>query len=155
MTRAEAALAATRDEFSCAQAVFATFAREMGFDEHAALRTAGALGGGMARMGETCGAVSGALMVIGLRHGMTRARDTQQKDRAYAAGLEFVTEFQRRFAALRCKDLLGVDLSRPGGLQQARDSGVFEDRCPLFVAGAVDILEALGYPGEPAPGASR
>ncbi len=155
MTRAEAALAATREEFSCAQAVFATFAGEMGLEVGAALRTAGALGGGMARMGETCGAVSGALMVVGLRHGMARAGDTQQKDRAYAAGQEFVTDFQRRFGALRCKDLLGVDLSQPGGLQQARDSGVFEGRCPLFVAGAVEILEAAGYPGEPAPGPWR
>jgi C_GCAxxG_C_C family probable redox protein len=155
MTRVEAALAATRKEFSCAQAVFATFAREMDIEEGAALRTAGALGGGMARMGETCGAVSGGLMVVGLRHGMTRAGDTSQKDRAYAAGLEFVNEFRRRFGAMRCQDLLGVDLSQPGGLQQARDSGVFEARCPLFVTGAVEILEALGYPGEPAPGAAR
>ncbi len=155
MTRAEAALAATREEFSCAQAVFATFAREMGMEESAALRIAGALGGGMARTGETCGAVSGALLVIGLRHGMTRAGDTPQKDRAYAAGLEFVSAFRRRFADMRCKDLLGVDISSPGGLQQARDTGVFEDRCPLFVAGAVEILEALGYPDSLAPGASR
>jgi C_GCAxxG_C_C family probable redox protein len=155
MTRAEAALAATRDDFSCAQAVFATFAREMGMDEALALRTAGVLGGGVARMGETCGAVSGALMVIGLRHGMTRARDTAQKDRAYAAGQEFLAEFLQRFGSMRCKELLGLDLAQPGMLKQAKAAGLFETKCPLFVEGAVHMLEALGYPGEAMPAEPR
>ncbi|MCX6025503.1 MAG: C-GCAxxG-C-C family protein [Chloroflexi bacterium] len=155
MTRAEAACAAMHDDFSCAQAVFATFAREMGVDQELALRAAGTLGGGVARMGETCGAVSGALMVVGLRHGMTRPRDTSQKDRAYAAGAEFVAEFIRRFGSMRCKELLGVDLSQPGGLRQAKRAGLFETRCPLFVEGSAQILEALGYPGVAPPASAR
>ena len=155
MTRAEAAWAAMRDDFSCAQAVFATFAREMGVDQELALRAAGTLGGGVSRMGETCVAVSGALMVVGLRHGMTRPRDTSQKDRAYAAGQAFTAEFVRRFDSTRCKELLSVDLSQPGGLDQAKRDGLFETRCPLFVEVAVQILEALGYPGEAPPASSR
>ena len=155
MSRAESARTFMRDDFSCAQAVLATFAREMGVDSDLALRVAGALGGGMARMGEMCGAVSGALMVVGLRHGMTRPSDTLQKDHAYAAGKEFVVEFVRRFGSMRCKELLVVDLSQPEGLAQAKSAGLFETRCPLLVEGAVRILETLGYPGEAPPAFAR
>lgn len=155
MTRAETARAFMREDFSCAQAVLATFAREMGIEPDLALRVAGSLGGGVTRMGETCGAVSGALMVVGLRHAMTHPHDTLQKDRAYASGQEFAAEFIRRFGSMRCKELLEVDVSQPGGLAQAKAAGLFETRCPLFVETAVEILEALGYPGEAPPALSR
>ncbi len=155
MTRAEAARAFMRDDFSCAQAVLATFAREMGVEPDLALRVAGSLGGGGARMGETCGAVSGALMVVGLRHGMTHPHDTLQKDRAYLAGQEFVAGFIRRFGSMRCKELLEVDVSQPGGLAQAKAAGLFETRCPSFVETAVQILESLGYPGKAPPALAK
>ena len=66
MSIADQAIACFDDGFSCSQAVFSVFAPQLGLDRVAALKVAGAFGGGMGRMGETCGAVPGALMVSGL-----------------------------------------------------------------------------------------
>jgi len=67
--------------FSCAQAIVAAFGAQYGLDTQQALRVAGAFGGGMARMGETCGAVTGAFMVFGLLYGKTQAEDDAAKDK--------------------------------------------------------------------------
>ncbi len=65
--------------FSCSQAVFSTFAEKIGLDKETALRISGPFGGGMARMGDTCGAVTGAFMAIGLKYGKAKADDYAAK----------------------------------------------------------------------------
>ena len=70
------------NNFNCAQAVFTTYATEMGIEEEMALKIATQFGGG-SRKGEVCGAVSGALMVLGLKYGHWHAEDMEEKGRAY------------------------------------------------------------------------
>ena len=67
MSKAEVAVDCFEEGFNCSQAVVSAFAPELGLDRETALRVAAAFGGGMGRTGETCGAVSGALMVIGMQ----------------------------------------------------------------------------------------
>ena len=82
--RAEEAVACFKSDFSCSQAVFSVYAEQLGLDKQVALKISCAFGGGMARMAETCGAVTGALMVIGLKHGKARPDDNDARDRTYA-----------------------------------------------------------------------
>jgi C_GCAxxG_C_C family probable redox protein len=143
MSKPDDAAGVFADGFNCAQAVLAAFAPELGLERELALRVAGAFGGGMGRMGEVCGAVTGALMAIGLRHGKYRAEGNAARDKTYALVQEFARQFRERHGALRCRELLGYDLSTPEGRQAARDSGLHDTLCPQLVRGAAEIVEGL------------
>jgi len=141
MSRRELALANFQRGFNCAQSVLSAFAAEFGMEEGLVMRLAGGFGGGMGRRGDTCGAVSGALMVLGLHFAPIDPEDKQGKEDAYQLARDFMGRFADRYGALRCNDLLGVDINTAEGLQKAREEGKFKQRCPDFVGGAVEILE--------------
>jgi C_GCAxxG_C_C family probable redox protein len=123
--------------------VLSSFGEELGLERELALRVAGAFGGGMARMGEACGAVTGALMVIGLKYGMTQAKDEAARDKTYRLTQEFMTRFKARHNSIVCRELLGYDLSSPEGRKAAHDKGLFTTLCPQLVRDAVEIVEQL------------
>jgi C_GCAxxG_C_C family probable redox protein len=143
MSNVEIAMASFKEGLSCSQAVLAAFAPGLGLDRLTALRVAAAFGGGMARMGQTCGAVSGALMVIGLRHGHVVAEDQVAKERTYALVREFVDQFRARNTSLLCRELLGCDVGTPEGMQLVREKGLTTSICPGLVRDAAEILEQL------------
>lgn len=129
--------------FSCSQAVFSAYADQFGLDAEIALRVSGAFGGGMGRMGATCGAVTGALMVIGLKYAKTKPEDDDSKERTYALVQQFADLFQQRNGSTLCKELLGYDLSTPEGRQQVEEKGISKTLCPHLVRSAVEILELI------------
>lgn len=126
--------------FNCAQAVFSAFASQHGMDEVIALKLASPFGGGVSRRGEICGAVSGALLTLGLVRG---SATPQGKEATYLIGQEFLRKFEAMHNALRCNDLVGYDISLPEAREQARQAGVFQTKCPLFVRDAVLIVQAM------------
>jgi C_GCAxxG_C_C family probable redox protein len=134
--------------FSCAQAIVAEFGVQYGLDTQQALRVAGAFGGGMARMGETCGAVSGAFMVIGLLYGKTQPGDEAAKEKTYRVVHQFVDEFKARNGSIVCRELLGCDLSTPEGSQKASQSKLFKTVCPVYVRSSAEILRKLIEEGQ-------
>ncbi len=142
-TKKETAQALFKEGFSCSQAVLAAFAADSGLGRELALKISQPFGGGIARLADWCGAVTGALMVIGLRHGRTRAEDVAARDTTYALVQEFVRRFKARRDALRCRDLLGCDIGTPAGAQEAADRGLHDNFCPGLIADAVEILEDL------------
>ena len=123
--------------------MLSSFGEELGLARELALKVAGAFGGGMARMGETCGAVTGALMVIGLKYGMTQAKDGAARDRTYKLAQEFMTRFKTHHNSMVCRELLGYDLSSLEGRKAAHEKGLFTTLCPQFVRDAVEIVEQL------------
>jgi len=129
--------------FSCSQAILCAYAPQFGLDRELALRVSGAFGGGMARMGATCGAVTGAFMVIGLRHGKIRAEDEEAKEKTYSLVAQFVDLFRQRNGSILCRELLGCDISTPEGRMVAQETGVSAARCPKFVRDAAEILEQI------------
>jgi C_GCAxxG_C_C family probable redox protein len=143
MSNVEIAVASFKEGLSCSQAVLAAFAPGLDLDRPTALRVAAAFGGGMARMGQTCGAVSGALMVIGLRHGHVAAEDKAAKEKTYALVREFVDQFRARNTSLLCRELLGCDIGTPEGMQLVREKGLTTSICPGLVRDAAEILEQL------------
>jgi C_GCAxxG_C_C family probable redox protein len=97
----------------------------------------------MARTGGTCGAVTGALMVIGLLHGKTRKEDDGSRERTYAIAQELMERFRARNGKLLCRELLGADVSTPEGLAAVRERDLFRTVCPKFVRDAGELLEEL------------
>lgn len=94
-------------------------------------------------MGETCGAVTGALMAIGLKYGMTQAKDEAAREKTYKLTQEFASKFKARHNSMVCRELLGYDLSKPEERKAAHDKGLFSTLCPKFVRDAVEIVEPL------------
>lgn len=137
------ALACFKDGFNCSQSVLSAFAPQYNLDGEMALRVAGGFGGGMGSMGETCGAVTGAFMVIGLQYGKTKIDDKISKGKTYQVVQEFSQIFKQRYGSIKCKELLGCDLSTEEGVKIAREKGLFKTFCPRLVEDAVDILEDL------------
>jgi C_GCAxxG_C_C family probable redox protein len=143
MTRAEEAVALFTQGFSCSQAVLAACGKESGLPREILLKAASGFGGGMARMGGTCGAVTGALMALGLAFGNTEASDAEAKEKTYARAREFMEIFKEKQGSLICRDLLGFELKTPEGRLAAKESGRLETFCPVLVRSAAEILEGL------------
>ena len=129
-----------QEDYLCSQSILMAFAPHMGIELHQAARIAAPFGEGMSRKGWTCGAVSGALMVIGLRFGHEEGIDLETKERMYEKSQAFIAQFEQRNNSVVCRDLLGHDLDQPGALEVIRDEGLFELRCPHFVQDAAEIL---------------
>ena len=112
-------------------------------DSEVALRIATPFGGGMVNSGETCGAMTGALMVIGLATGNVAASDKDSKEKAYQLAEKFMASFKSHNGSIVCRELLGCDVSIPEDLQAAGDQGLFRTRCSSYVKDAAQILENL------------
>ena len=143
MTRADNAVELFRERYSCPQAVLAVFAEDFGLHRNIAFRISQGFGAGIAFTDDICGAVSGAIMVIGLRYGRTRADDFAAKEKTYAVVGEFLKEFKRRHGTASCTGLLRHNLCYPPQVDEARKKKVVMARCPAFVRDAVDIVENL------------
>jgi len=143
MSRAQYAVESFKEGFSCSQAVVAAFSDLFELDRQKALKISQAFGGGMARMGLTCGAVTGAFMAIGLKYGRTRPEDGEAKEKTYALVHDFIREFKARHGSIVCRELIGVDLGTAEGHKQAIESGVFENLCCQYVQDAVEILDRI------------
>ena len=141
--RVEEVVKTHAEGFSCAQALLAVYGPELGMDRETALKVAGGFGGGMGRMAETCGAVTGAFMVIGLVHGMTQKGDLQQKEVSYEYIRKFADKFKERNRTLVCRELMGVDVSTTEGFAEARAKNIARTICPKYVRDAAEILEGL------------
>jgi len=143
MSRSDCALSLFRQGFSCSQAVAAAFAEDFGLDKESALRVSQAFGGGIARRADWCGAVSGAFLVIGLKHGRTRAEDIAAREKTYALVREFIGRFEARHGRAKCLDLLGCDVGTPEGRKLAEEQKLHQTKCEGFVRDAVELLEEM------------
>ena len=126
--------------YNCSQSVFSAFAAQFGMDRDTALKLASPFGGGVARRGEICGAVSGALLALGLARG---AVNPAGKEGIYGLSQEFMRLFEEKHSTILCRDLIDCDLSTPTGYQVAKDKQVFTSICPLLVQDAVEIVQKL------------
>lgn len=143
MSKSEVAVEDFRTGANCSQAVLGVYAGERDLDPDLALRIASGFGGGLGRLGHTCGAVTGAIMAIGLVASNAEPRGLASKTHVYGLVRSFVEEFEARHHTTACRELLGCDISTPQGYEEATKLGVFVTRCPEYVRDAVEILEEL------------
>jgi C_GCAxxG_C_C family probable redox protein len=142
MTSVETAVDLFRGGCACSQAVLLAFAPRYGLDPDAAQRLACCFAGGM-RRAETCGAVTGALMVLGLGFATSECRTGEGRAAAYAAANAFSEAFRHRHGALECRILLGCDISTESGAAAAREQDLFKTQCPQLVHTAAELLESM------------
>lgn len=145
MSKTEQAASCFEAGFNCAQAVLSAYAAEFGLEPTMALKVAGAFGGGMGRLAQTCGAVTGAFMVIGLKYGKVGVDDDEEqtKEKAYGLVQEFAARFAARHGSTACKELLGCDIGTPEGRLYAKEAGLSATLCPKFVRDAAEIVGQL------------
>jgi C_GCAxxG_C_C family probable redox protein len=127
--------------FLCSQSILMAYGRLFNLDRDLAARLAAPYGGGVARRGETCGAVNGACMVLGLKYGHTEADDADSKERTYQAVKDFITKFRDSHGSIQCRQLLDLNINTPEGLEMAHEAQLFTTRCPEFVSRAAELLD--------------
>lgn len=109
----------------------------------AALAVSGGFGGGVGSTGNICGAVSGGVMVIGVKYPRTDPHNKEARQANIKMTREFLTRFKDRNGSIECRDLLGFDLGVPEEAAQAREQKQFETICPKMVRDAAEILEEI------------
>ncbi len=143
MTKSESAAEFFKKGFNCSQSVFSAFSPSLGLDEEKALKIACPFGAGMGRMQETCGAVTGAFLVFGLKYGKSIEGDDEAKERSYDLVNRFSEKFRALHSSLRCRDLIGLDMKTEEGQKIAREKDIFRTLCLQLVKDAAAITEEL------------
>jgi len=128
---------------NCAQSVVSVFCEDFGLERNLGIKVAMGFGGGMARGGKTCGAVTGAYMVLGLSQRLNENNPRETMDRTYKLIHEFNRQFKEMHGSLCCKDLISYDLSVPEQRAIAHDKGIFSSVCPDLVRDAAQIIESI------------
>jgi len=142
MDRTQQAVSTFQSGFNCSQAIVRTYGPDYGLSPLDGLRIGCGFGGGM-RRAETCGAVTGALMILGLRYGPQHLADIAAKESVYAKVTEFCSRYESRCGSIVCRELLGCDISSPEGMERATVDGLFRTVCPKIVQTAAEILEEM------------
>jgi C_GCAxxG_C_C family probable redox protein len=144
MDREKKAIEYHRRKFNCSQSVLAVFSDEHGVRENECLKIATAFGGGMARQQYTCGAITGAMMVLGLRFGMGVNDPEENKLKTYAKTRELFSEFKKLHGSTCCLDLLdGLNMNDPDDFKKIVDQKLIDVRCEKYISDAVLIAERL------------
>ena len=143
MTRSEKAVSDFNKGFNCAQSVFSAFSDVSGIDEDLSRSVASGFGGGFGRLQETCGAVTGAIMVIGCRFFKGNQWSPELKEIIYKKTREFVEKFKQRNDTIKCLDLIGVNLNTEEGNRIAKEKNLFSVKCERYIKDACEILEEI------------
>lgn len=130
--------------YNCAQSVLCAFEDVTGIERDLAAKLASSFGGGLGRMREVCGAVSGASMVLGLVKGYCDPKDFEAKKAHYALVQEFAARFKEQNGSIICRELLsGVDTEK-GSVPEKRTAQYYHKRpCALLCRQAADILDEM------------
>ncbi len=141
MTKSEKAVELF-ERYNCAQSVFAACGPAEGLSEETCLKLAAPFGGGMGRMGEACGAVTGALMTLGLRHGQDMVtKPVEARGPMYSRVAAFADEFKAQHGALTCRELTGCDMRTPEGMADMKARDLHHTLCRKLVASAAEMLD--------------
>lgn len=128
--------------YSCSQAVVAAFCDETGLDFETSLKISSSFGGGMGRLREVCGAVSGMFMVVGLKYGYTDPMDKKSKSEHYKLIQHLADEFKKENRYIVCRDLLGLSVEKEAPVPDDRTKEYYKKRpCVELVECAAKILD--------------
>lgn len=133
-----------RNHFNCAQSVFTVFGTAEGLTEDQCLKVSCGFGGGMGRKQLTCGAVTGAIMAIGMKYGKAMGDPEEKKSETYARTRELISEFKKLHKTIECRELLkGLDMNDPDDYKRIQELRFFERLCEKYVADAVNITDKV------------
>ena len=143
--RTQRAVELFKSGFNCSQSVFAAFAGEFGMDEETALRVSAGLGGGVGRSREVCGAVSGAAMLVGFKHGAVSGDDAEAKQKCYEVVQQIIAEFKKNNPSIVCRELLALgEGESTNPTPEARTQQYYQKRpCVQLVEDAARAVEKV------------
>jgi C_GCAxxG_C_C family probable redox protein len=143
MNRSEEAKELFLSGYNCAQSILLSFADDLKFSKELAQKMAAGFGGGMGKRQETCGAVTGAIMVLGMMKGEEVNNNDELKAAAYGGVKDLTRDFVATYKTTRCRDLTGCDLNTPEGEAKFKEEKIMENVCAGCVEKAVQIVENL------------
>ncbi len=144
MNHADKARELFLEGYNCAQAVFCAFEDVTGLDRETAAKAASSFGGGMGRLREVCGTMSGALLVLGLLHGYADPKDPEAKKLHYHRVQEFARRFREKSGSIICRELLENVPVTPGQEPEARTAEYYARRpCPQLAWQAAAIVDEM------------
>lgn len=145
MNEKERAMELFHEGYNCSQSVFTAFAYRFGIDEETAKKISAGLGGGVGRMREVCGAVSGAAMVIGSICSAADGKDNENKQKNYELVREFADRFIKGNGSIVCRELLGLDVKMENTAKpDSRTAEYYKKRpCDELVGDAAEILAEI------------
>jgi C_GCAxxG_C_C family probable redox protein len=142
--KAKQAMELFQQGYNCAQAVFAAFSEELGMDFEMSLRLSSSFGGGMGRLREVCGAVSGMFAVAGMKCGYTDPKDNRAKTAHYKLIQELAGKFKAKHHSIICRELLGLHDRSDDPAPELRTKEYYEKRpCAELVGFAARLTEEL------------
>ena len=142
MTRREEAMANFNKGYNCSQSVVLAFADLLPIDRSQLLRLASSFGGGMGRLREVCGSVSGMFMIAGLLYGYDGPETGQVKADHYAIVQELARRFEEKHGSIVCRELLGLSVRHDSPVPEARTAEYYQKRpCAEIIGDAAEILE--------------
>jgi C_GCAxxG_C_C family probable redox protein len=139
----EKAIASFRAGLNCSQAVFGAYADELNMDNDLALSVSCGFGGGMGRLQETCGAVTGSYMVLGVQTCKKLSDNKERKELTYSVIQEFNRKFRKLNGTTNCMELLKCDLKTKEGNLYAKEHNLFGTICEKCISDAVQIIEGI------------
>jgi C_GCAxxG_C_C family probable redox protein len=139
----EKAIRSFRSGLNCAQAVVTAFTDELDYDYNLAQSVACGFGGGMGRLQETCGAVTGSFMVLGIYNCKKFTDNKDRKEATYTMVQKFSEKFKLINGATDCKALLKCDLKTDEGNRYAKDNNLFETVCEKCISDSLRIIDKL------------
>ncbi len=143
MTKGQQAKALFLEGYNCAQAVFGAFYEELGLEFDMAMKLSSGFGGGMGRLREVCGAVSGMFMVFNMKHGYTSPTDKEGKMELYRHIQELAKRFEEENGSIICRELLGLSEKKSTPTPEARTKEYYKKRpCAELVELAADIVDS-------------
>jgi C_GCAxxG_C_C family probable redox protein len=139
----ERAIESFRSGLNCAQAVVTAYSDELHLDNNLAQSVSCAFGGGMGRLQETCGAVTGSFMVLGIHTCNKITENKVRKEVSYAMVQKFAEKFRELNGSTDCIDLLKCDLKTEEGNRYAKENNLFETVCEKCIADSINIVNEL------------
>jgi C_GCAxxG_C_C family probable redox protein len=139
----EKAIRTFRSGLNCSQAVLTAYSEEMKFDNNMALSVSVGFGGGMGKLQETCGAVTGSFMVLGIFNCKKLTDNKDRKEAAYSMIQKFSQEFKQINGTTDCLELLKCDLKTEEGNRFAKENNLFGTVCEKCISDSVRIINKL------------
>jgi C_GCAxxG_C_C family probable redox protein len=142
-TKTEKAIETFRGGYNCAQAVLTAYSEELHFDKEMAINVSCGFGGGMGRMQEKCGAVTGSFMVLSIYAGSKNQNNIDKKEKSYPLIREFNERFQQLNKSTVCRTILNCDIQTEEGHKYAVENNLFGTVCKKCITDSISIIDDL------------
>lgn len=121
-----------KEKYNCCQAILLPYSKLFNIDKETALKMASGFGGGIARTGEVCGAINGAVIVLGLKYGFSDNKDIDKKEKVNEIIREFIKKFKQSHKNIYCRNLLTEDEETTHKMHSEKCLTIIEEICDLL-----------------------